>query len=189
MGCRDTQTTEGKDDMTDSPPAYTYNHPKTGKYEEQTAAPGTAPTGTTEAVFAIQKSLIKTKRDMEFVGVNIDVLYEGLFNIVRVGRKWADLQVGEVVRLTCTEIAGGFVVDSLEATVVRVDTGPMHELIRGHSATNFSVRGESNPETRENKLAMEIRGHYNLGTGPDMVTKSGTVVYFMPIPKCDIDRS
>ncbi len=170
--------------MTNSPPTYTYNHPKTGKYEEQTEM---APAGTTEAVAAVQKSLIKTKRDMEFVGVG--VLHEGLFNTVRVGRKWADLQVGEVVRLTCTEIAGGFVVDSLEATVVHVDTGPIHELIRGHSATNFSVRGESNPETRENKLAMEIRGHYGLGTGPDMVTKSGTVVYFMPIPKCDTDRS
>ncbi len=172
--------------MTDSPPAYAYNHPKTGKYEEQTEK---APAGTTEAVAAVQKSLLKIKRDMEFVGVDVNVLHEGLFNTVRIGRKWADLQVGEVVRLTCTEIAGGFVVDSLEATVVRVDTGPIYELIRSHSATNFSMRGESNPETRENKLAVEIRGHYGMGTGPDTITKSGTVVYFMPIPKCDTGRS
>lgn len=149
--------------------------------------------GTTEAAAAAQKAIdegtnesempdeeyVPPTRVMEFVGVAVETLARGLFNTVRVGRKWADdLQVGEVVELTCTASPKGEVLGRLYGTVVHVGTGEVQDLIRGHSATNFSVRDEGNPGTRELALGMELRGHYNLG--PHVVTMGGTVVYFMP---------
>ncbi len=164
-----------------------------------------APPGTTEAATAAQKAIgtsiagpreddgaaempdeeYAPPRHMEFVGVDADVLRRGLFNTVRVGRRWADLSIGEVVRLVCTDEARQHrVIGSTDAMVVFVATGEVHELIRGHSATNFSVRGEGNPNTRDLALAMEMRGHYNMG--PDVITKGGTVVYFL---SCDVEAN
>ncbi len=157
-----------------------------------------APPGTTEAVTAAQKAVdtmalgelpvgldeakamaaMDKMRRMEFVGVDVDGLCGGLFSTIRVGRRWADLSVGEAERLVCTDEAGGPAVSSVVAMVVHVVTGTVHDLIRGHSATNFSVRGEANPETRELALAVELRGHYDMG--PGVVTRGGTVVYLMP---------
>ncbi len=136
---------------------------------------GEIPTGT--GVVAVEVDTVAPTRVMEFVGVDVGVLAAGMFNTMRVGRRWADLRVGETVRLTCTEEAGGPEVGDLEATVVHVATGVVHELVRGHSATNFSVRDEPNPPTRDAALNMELIGIYN---DPDATIKGGTVVYLMP---------
>ena len=117
-------------------------------------------------------------RVMEFVGADVDVLAKGMFNTLRVGRRWADLKVSDAVRLACTVEARGPETSSVMAMVVHVGTGEVRDLIRSHSAMNFSVRDEDNPETRELALGMELRDHY--GFGPHVATMGGTVVYFMP---------
>ena len=117
-------------------------------------------------------------RVMEFVGVSVGELNKGMFNTMRVGRRWADLEVGDTVRLACTVEAGGPETGSIMAMVAHVATNTVYDLIRSHSAMNFSVRDEANPETRELALCMELRGHYGLGL--HVATMGGTVVYFMP---------
>ena len=117
-------------------------------------------------------------RCMEFVGKAAGALSRGLFNTVRVGYKWADLSVGEMVCLACTEVAGGLAHDYVDAMVVHVATGEVRDLVRGHSAMNLSTRDEGNPETRDLELGLELRRHY--GMGPDVATKVGTVVYLVP---------
>jgi hypothetical protein len=118
------------------------------------------------------------ERVMDFVGVSIHTLTRGLFNTIRLGNKWADLKVGEVITLASLEEHRGVPIGTAIAMVAYVDLGEMRDVIRSHSALNFSVRDQRNPESRDHMLGLELRGIY--GMGPDLYTKTGTVVYLEP---------
>lgn len=118
-------------------------------------------------------------RVMEFVGAEEELDISGLFNTIRAGDKWADLEVGEEVSVTvrtedeAPEEAAVLCV----ARVAAVVTGDMHVLVCQHAHMNHGVRRLPEGRDRIGELYAILRRCY-----PDMEQdgperRSGVAVY------------